>query len=441
MKLIHVLNHFLPFQIAGTEVYVWALCKHLRPLGYQSKVIIPNYGSTVNETYTYDELIVLRYAEPTVQDRALIMGRKLPEGLRSFKQILDAEKPDIIHFHEYSTGNGIVREHIRVAKQTGAKIVMTFHLAAYTCRTGTLVYRSETLCEGKIDIRKCSSCYLHSRGLNKISSLLLPLSRAVGKLNIDTAAWNNRLGTALATTKMMIQYKEDFTTLSNDLDAFISLTKWYKDVLLSNGINKDKVAYIPQGLPLSASMEQMQTEVVPDASVRLIFIGRISAFKGLHLLIEAMRDLPPDKILLDIYGQSTDAEYEQHLRLQSQKFANISWKGSLSQPDVVPVLRQYHLLCLCSTFSEMSPLVIQEAFAAGIPVLASNVHGNSEQLEHNQNGLLFTFNCVDSIKDQLLRCINDTTLLARLKKNIPITRSFSEVASDYHSLYKRLWIQ
>lgn len=51
-------------------------------------------------------------------------------------------------------------------------------------------------------------------------------------------------------------------------------------------------------------------------------------------------------------------------------------------------------MSLCSTFSEMSPLVIQEAFAARLPVIASNVYGNAEQITHGENGLLFNFNDV-----------------------------------------------
>ena len=60
-------------------------------------------------------------------------------------------------------------------------------------------------------------------------------------------------------------------------------------------------------------------------------------------------------------------------------------------------MADYDLLCVPSLSSEMSPLVIQEAFAAGIPVLASRGYGNIEQIRHGENGLVFNFNSADSL--------------------------------------------
>jgi glycosyltransferase involved in cell wall biosynthesis len=86
----------------------------------------------------------------------------------------------------------------------------------------------------------------------------------------------------------------------------------------------------------------------------------------------------------------------------------------------------------------MSALVIQEAFAAGIPVLATNVYGNAEQIQHNHNGLLFQFNNVEDLRTQILRCINEPDLINNLAKNIKTPRSFEEVAEEYYTLYKNL---
>ena len=101
-------------------------------------------------------------------------------------------------------------------------------------------------------------------------------------------------------------------------------------------------------------------------------------------------------------------------------------------------MHQYHALCLCSTFSEMSPLVIQEAFAAGIPVIASHVYGNAEQIQHGVNGLLFKFNNVQSLHEQIQLCIDNPVLLDGLRHNIKPPKSFSNVAAAYKDLYSSL---
>lgn len=438
MKVIQVLNHFLPQQTAGTEVYTWALSKQLQQKNIEVEVVIPNYGKKDSASYVYDELHVFRYAEPSVVDRSLIMGIHKPEGLKEFVAHLQKEQPDIVHFHELAGSNGITLHHVIAAKNNGAKVIMTFHLAGNTCKTGNLLYKDEELCDGLIRLQKCSSCYLHGKGNTAMNALLLPVSTVFNHLGIDTTKWNSKPGTALGTVHLTEQLKKNFETLVQHCDCVVTITEWYKQVLLLNGVKENKISYIPQGLPLQPSA-QLNTEIArTSAAIRLIFVGRISRFKGLHLLLEAVMDLPPHQIELDIYGHTGDEVYENEWRKKTEGHNNIQWKGKLQQQEVVQTMRQYDALCLCSTFSEMSPLVIQEAFAASIPVIASNVYGNAEQIKHDVNGLLFRFKDVASLKEQLQRCIDEPVLLQSLKKNLKPPRSFKEVGDAYEQLYKEV---
>ena len=83
----------------------------------------------------------------------------------------------------------------------------------------------------------------------------------------------------------------------------------------------------------------------------------------------------------------------------------------------------------------MSPLVIQEAFAAGIPVLASKVYGNMEQVADNHNGLLFEFNSSDSLKEKIKALIDNPALLPKLKSNIVAPLNFNVVHEAYLRIY------
>ena len=141
---------------------------------------------------------------------------------------------------------------------------------------------------------------------------------------------------------------------------------------------------------------------------------------------------------LHIYGQSDGTEYEHRLRQQTQSFDSIYWHGILDNKKVVSTMSEYNALCLCSTITEMSPLVIQEAFSAGLPVIASNVYGNAEQIKHNFNGLLFNFNESNDLLKQMRRCLDEKDLLQSLSKNIKPPRSFDEVGEEHLRLYKSL---
>lgn len=437
MKIVFCLNHFLPQQVAGTEIYTFSLIKEMMSRGVDCLVVIPHYESRKSRTYTVEGVRVIQYAEPSVIDRDLNMGKKPAEGLPVFKKILKKEKPDIVHFQEMSAGNGISIFNVKAAKEIGAKIIMTFHLAVYSCRTGDLMYKSKELCDGIIDEKKCSICFIHKKGYQQYSIPLWTISEQLFKLNLDSSNMQNRIGTALSVPFIIKQLRENLMEISNNCDQLVVLTDWYRKVLSRNGIPKKKMKLILQGLPLKETVEKVEHKF-NNLPLRLMFIGRISHLKGIHHLINAMRHLDPLKVSLHIFGSTTDLEYETHWKRESVAMPNVKWMGQLEQAQVIPTMRRYHALVLPSTFSEMSPLVIQEAFAAGIPVVASNIYGNAEQVNHDVNGLLFEFNNADSLAIQINRLVDQESLLEYLTSNVKPPRSFAQVGDEYYHLYREL---
>jgi glycosyltransferase involved in cell wall biosynthesis len=438
LKVLQVLNHFLPYQTAGTEVYTCALSKQLQKRGVEVKIVIPHYGKRESSNYVYDDLFVHQYAEPSIVDRSLIMGLRAPDGLIYFDEIIRHERPDIIHFHEIVGSNGITIKHVQLAKRSSAKVLMTFHLAGYSCKTGTLFHLGKSECNGVIDLQKCSICHLQSIGNGKIASTLTVVSAILHYFSFNTILWKNKLGTALGTISVISKFKQDLHSLFSLCDSVISITDWYQKILIVNGLNENKITVIKQGLPFDNRQKISSENVSFHKPLKLIFLGRINKSKGLHLLLEALDAIQPNLVELSIFGSTDDSYFESYLKEVIAFKKNISWIGKLNQKDVIKTLQQHDILCLCSTLSEMSALVIQEAFAAGIPVLASNVYGNAEQIQHNHNGLLFQFNNVDDLKIQILRCINEPDLITNLSKNIKTPRSFEEVAEEYYTLYKSL---
>ncbi len=437
MKVLQVLNHFLPQQTAGTEVYTWALSKKLQQQGVEVKIVIPYYGKTESADYVYDGLSVHQYAESSFVNRSLIMGFRAPDGLKNFVKYLNKEQPDLIHFHDLAGSNGITLKHVQAAKASGARVIMTFHLAGYSCKTGTLVFRGESLCSGEIDLRNCSTCYLHSRGYTYAACYLTTASTILYKLSINTSKWGNKVGTSLGTVPILAKLNADLKTLVSSCDRVVAITEWYQKVLQTNGIDPNKICFMPQALPLDSISDSIENKPV-HSPLRLLFLGRLNKFKGLHLILEALREIDSTLVSLSIYGNSDDEAFEQEQRIKTENQSNVFWGGKLEQKDVIPTMQKHDILCLCSTFSEMSPLVIQEAFAARLPVIASNVYGNAEQITHGGNGLLFKFNNVEDLRRQILKCITDPDLLNEMAKKITPPRSFKDLASDYLELYKSI---
>ncbi len=289
---------------------------------------------------------------------------------KSFRKLLVTEKPDIIHFHELAPGRGINIFHVEKAHELKIPIVLTFHLSYYTCFKGSLIYKDEKKCDGIIKVKRCTECVYQSKNITGIKAKMLDTAAlALFKTGIDTTAFNSSIGTALGFPFVINKIKNDLVRLSAMANKIVVLADWYKNILEKNGVPSSKLIYIKQGL--TGAVKELPVSDKIAAPLKLVFIGRISALKGLHLLIDAMADLPAEKICLDIYGPETGDGYAVECKQKSASMKNIRWMGTVASENVIETLSQYHLLCLPSTFSEMSPLVIQEAFAAGIPVLAS----------------------------------------------------------------------
>jgi glycosyltransferase involved in cell wall biosynthesis len=435
MKIIQVLNHFLPDQTAGTEVYTWALSKELKHKGIDVKVVIPNYGDSHDNEYIYDGLRVYQFAEPTIVDRSLIMGFREPDGLSSFIAYLKKEKPHIVHFHELVGSNGIGLAHVRAAKKCGAKVIMTLHLAGYTCSTGTLMYKGTIPCDGKISDFKCSTCYLHNKGLKNTSYLLAGASIILNRLNIDPSKWGNPIGTGLGIANLTVRLRNNLNELIELCDQIVCISKWYQKVLFLNNIDTRKITFIGQGLPIQNTSFFVNIE--KSSCLRLMFLGRITPIKGLHLLIDALAFFKETEFELSIFGNSDGTNYESSLREKTKDKSNINWRGSLSQDKVQEQMRAHDLLCLCSTVCEMSPLVIQEAREAELAVLVSNVYGNKEQLNEGATGLLFEINNIESLKNQLSKLVENRNLLNEMKSKILSPRNFTLVGDEYIKLYEK----
>ncbi len=436
MKVIHVLNHFLPQQTAGTEVYTWALSRALLDLNFDIKVLIPNYGSTTDETYSYDGICVIKFSDPTTIDRELILGQKQSLGLDSFRRILELEKPDIIHFHEIGSGNGVTLNHLITANNLRLKVIVTFHLAGYSCMTGGLINSKNQICDGKYQLYDCTKCVLSKKGVKIGNSILSKASVIISKSEFSTLNWNNRLGTLLGTSEIIHNHNTRLHQIFRLSDRVVTLTDWYKEVLIKNNVEQNIIRTVYQGL---SNYTKIKSQIQKDKKVlKLVYVGRITEIKGIHVLIKALEIIKGQEITLAIFGEDDNTTYGSVLRLKTESNSNIIWKGKIPPHKVREEIAKYDLLCLCTTITEMSPLVFLEARSVGVPIIASNVLGNAKLIDDNINGFLFDFNNSKSLSRKLIEIINNPKLLEQVSliKNEIVT--FNDIALEYSKIYSEL---
>ena len=168
------------------------------------------------------------------------------------------------------------------------------------------------------------------------------------------------------------------TTLKNTVPVALPLKTIY------NGI--DHTQY--QNKPTKAIACQQLG--IPEHPVYVGFLGRLTEGKGVHILIEALAQLP-DAIHLIIAGTWDGDAYKTKIHHQIDAFGLGSRVHRVGFQPARTVLAASYCLALPSQ-TEAFPLCTLEAIAAEVPVIAHAVGGIPEQITHNQTGLLITKN-------------------------------------------------
>ncbi len=180
-------------------------------------------------------------------------------------------------------------------------------------------------------------------------------------------------------------------------------------------------------------------------TLRLTGLGSLVRWKGWHLVVQAMALLPSDdrsRIRFSLYGPTFDTAeskaYEAELKSMVRD-AGLDAQFVFCGPtlDVSQVLRETDFL-LHPTPKEPFGVVLVEAMALGIPVLASNEGGPAEIVQHGENGLLFKSGDVLGIAEILSQVLHGRFSLRPPEWIRDSVRRFSatEVARAYGLVYE-----
>ncbi|MFN8256708.1 MAG: glycosyltransferase [Bacteroidales bacterium] len=423
--LAFALSSFYPDHRAGTETYVLNLSKELIKLGYRVSVIIPSVGRASSQ-YEYEGIRVYSFKVPLKTSPAEMNGLHEPSGLDEFKRLLQQIKPDIFHLHTLS--RSMHAEHLKTAGSLGIKTVFTSHLSDNFCVRGNLMRFGKIQCNGLVGRNKCLACYINQKKsysplISKISSFFLNLFFIKSPLISKYPAFR------------IIDFKlEQISKLAEYSDHNIALGSWLEEIYKLNGLKKTSI--IKQGV--DAQFIKIK-EVIPyNLPIKLGFIGRMHPLKNIDLLLSVLKTfhMQFDLMIITIPFED-ELEYYKKVKNEYHAIGFNLWFENLDKKQVAEKLELVDLLVLPSKY-EAAPLVIIEAFAKKIPVIASDYIAMKEMVQHNVNGLLFKNGDGESLKEQLTRLINEPELIQKLSQNIEPVRSFRKVAEEHNKIYREL---
>lgn len=431
LRVLQVPFTWYPDAVGGTEVYVAGLCHGLRAQGIDAQVAAPlGAGGAAPD----DGIPVHRFALDPAPTRARVWARVDAVATAAFEVLLDQLAPQIVHLHAHTpaVGAGLVA----AARRRGMRTLLTYHTPTLSCARGSLMRHGLRACDGALRPALCTQCSLGGQGLPR--ALAAPLSWLPERLSAATEHWPRPLSTVLGARARIEAFQRSCKSMLGQVDRVIAVCDWVAELLLRLGVAPARLERSRQGL---RDDFPALTAAPAPARPRLLLLGRAHAFKGVDLVVGALRRLPALALDLHLYLVDQDAggnAYLRDLRQRAVDDARIHFHVNQPSPQVLAQLPGASALLVPSRWLETGPLTVLEAFAAGIPVLATRLGGMAELVRDGIDGWLVDGLTEDAWMALLNRVVQQPDALAQLRAGVRPPRRNAEVVADHMSLYARL---
>jgi glycosyltransferase involved in cell wall biosynthesis len=177
-----------------------------------------------------------------------------------------------------------------------------------------------------------------------------------------------------------------------------------------------RISVIPWGVDLGLFRRRPEPSALGSAPVKMVYVGRVERAKGLDVLLEAFALVVAraPAANLTLIGRGDLECYR--ARARSLGIASrVEFKGQLSRVECAETFRQSHVCVLPSLFESFG-LVLLEAMASGLAVIASKVGGVPEIVTHEQTGILVPPGQPDELATAMIRLIDDAECRSRLSE-------------------------
>jgi glycosyltransferase involved in cell wall biosynthesis len=442
MRLLYLVHQFPPKFTTGTEILTLETARAVQVLGHEVEILTPEFVDSppapdvAAETDVYQGIRVHRYpyclSDPLPGQSPHRAEYKNPLTQIHLRRVLASFRPELVHgFHLYRLSAAA----IETIQKTGIPLIFTVTDFWPVCPAIDLRLPDGAICAGPL--RNSSNCLRHLCGeeqwrrTSHVPALLLELwahwTEARRSPDLPVSGKDHAAAVILRQSCLRRMLPK--------AAKLITSSRIVRKHLTAFGIPEDKMYHLPFGINTDYIQNAPARE--PSARLRIGYIGTISRHKGLHVLAGAFRELPPDlPVELKIYGRPTDNPgFNEEIKRMLQGDARVTFFGAFPNPQIGEVLAGIDVLVVPSIWLENTPLVISTAQAARVPVIASDLEGMSEQIQHGVNGLLFPVGDHLALARCLRQLATDRPALAKLAAASRPPKSIKEYAGELNEIY------
>jgi glycosyltransferase involved in cell wall biosynthesis len=434
VKIVLATHHYPPTYVAGVELVAERLARWLVKRGHVVHVVciedIDAAGSMKIDTQLQDGVTVHRlYLKLT--------GDPLPLGIRHrdaslerwFGTFLARVQPDI--FHSLSSYL-VTASLLDAARSAGIPTIASLHDYWYVCPRTILQRSNGERCNAQVTATDCARCVMGERRRYRF---MQRVEDAIVKWTRPHSTSKQRLVDPKLTAIIRDRQTHLDATLRS-VDRIITPALLSRELLLARGFSPEHVQHVRHGIHQPSS--DVERGAPPDGRLRLIYLGQLAPHKGVHILIDAFKRVArgPRGPVLTIYGDGSKAPaYVRGLERLATGEADIHFGGMYRNTQVWDVLREADVLVVPSLWFEISPLVILEAFAARVPVIASDLRNMNTQITSGVDGLLFTAGDSAALATHVQRLVDDPQLVTLLKHGISKVRDLDTELAEIEAIY------
>lgn len=361
---------------------------------------------------------VADWTDPTGTESGLDCGVVHEKVDRRFSAILEDFRPDVVHFQHLKFLSARLPA---VCRDEDVPTILTLHDFWTVCHREQLVRPDGSLCDGPDSVEKCTACYEDA------------LEDHIGSADTaDTGPQDatNELGSnATAPSGAVERRTEHLAATLDTVDVLVSPSRFLRREFRQFGTPSEQIVQHRNGIDV-ATFED--TGFDPDDPLRFGYAGRITDLKGVHVLLEAFASVDGDTEL-HLFGEFDPSSDRYHARIEAVAGPGVTFHGryeAASEP-----YETMDVLVVPSVWYENSPLVIQEAHAAGVPVVAGDIGGMAELVTDGEDGLTFEVGDPSALASCLHRLVDSPETVRRLREGVESPTSTGEHARDLLDLY------
>lgn len=299
-----------------------------------------------------------------------------PGAARAVAEAVSKFSPDVVHAHNtFPLFSPSIFSAVK-----GAARVLTLHNYRLLC-PAAIPMRNGCVCTECIDGRTVVPAVRY-RCYRDSFSATLPLA-----LNVAFNRWRG--------------------TWQNDIERFIALSDFQREVLVGGGIPRSKIAVKPNFYPPKSGFRPLG-----ERPERAVFVGRLSEEKGVKDLVRAWHLWGARAPELRIVG---DGPLREELERMAEPSRNITFLGQMAATATEREIAEARLLLMPSRWYETFGMVLLEAFRVGTPVAVSNI-GPLPALVRDAQGLVFQMQDPNSLFECVSGCWQDSKRFERMSE-------------------------